>query len=337
MIEFSENQHHLIRPRRLRYHPSVRALVAEHHLHADDLIWPVFVQEGQARKTAIATLPDVYRFSIDLLISEVQRASTLGIKAIALFPVVEAAQKSADANEALNADNLVCRAIAALKKAVPDMCIIADVALDPYTSHGHDGLLDSKGDVDNDATVLLLAKQAVILAQAGADIVAPSDMMDGRVRAIRKALDAAALTHIPILSYAAKYASAFYGPFRDAVGSKSALGKADKQTYQMQPANAREALREIALDIEEGADMVMVKPALHYLDIIYRVSQATDIPLFVYQVSGEYAMIKLASQQGAIDGEAAMMEALIACKRAGATAILTYAACDIAEKLQRAE
>lgn len=325
------------RLRRLRYHPSVRALVAEHHLHVDDLIWPVFVQEGRAQKTAIATLPDVYRFSIDVLIDEVQRASALGIKAIALFPMVEGEKKSADAREALNADNLVCRAISALKKAVPQMCIIADIALDPYTSHGHDGLLDKNGDVDNDATVFMLAKQAVLLAQAGADVVAPSDMMDGRVRAIRASLDAASMTHVPILSYAAKYASAFYGPFRDAVGSKAALGKADKQTYQMQPSNAREALREIALDIEEGADMVMVKPAMHYLDIIYRVSQATDMPLFVYQVSGEYAMIKLAGLAGAIDADAAMMEALIACKRAGATAILTYAACAIAEKLQRAE
>lgn len=327
----------LIRPRRLRKTKWLRELTQEHRLHSSDLVWPVFVEEGQNRKTAIATLPGVYRYSIDTLIEAVRYAQSLGIKAVALFPVVAAEKKSLDAMEAFRDDNLIASAIKSLKHALPEMGIIADVALDPYTSHGHDGILDASGDVDNDSTVAMLAKQAVHLARAGADIVAPSDMMDGRVFAIRQALDTAHYSSVSILSYAAKYASAFYGPFRDAVGSKSALAKADKRSYQMQPANAREAMLEIALDITQGADMVMVKPATHYLDVVCRLAQSIQVPLGVYQVSGEYAMIKMAAAHGVLDGDEAMMEALIACKRAGANFILTYAACEVAAKLQRVE
>lgn len=311
----------------------MRDLVSEHRVLASDLVWPVFVVEGQGQAQPVSGLPGVSRYSVDVLIDEVARAYALGIKAIALFPAVDAADKSNDAREALNPDNLVCRAIRAIKAVLPDMGIIADVALDPYTLHGHDGILGASGDVDNDNTVDVLCAQAVVLAKAGADIVAPSDMMDGRIRAIRVAMEEASLEHIVILSYAAKYASALYGPFREAVGSKNALGRADKRTYQMQPCNAKEAEREAALDVAEGADILMIKPGLPYLDIVYRIASTSDVPVAAYHVSGEYAMLKLAGAQGLIDEDAAMLEAMIAFKRAGASFILTYAARDVAARL----
>ncbi len=322
-----------VRLRRLRSAPWLREMVAETRLHPADLIWPVFVHEG-AENVAVPSLEGVQRFALKNIAQAVKHAQSLGICAVAIFPVVPAEKKSDDAREVLRADNLIHRAIAEIKNAVPDIGIIADVALDPYTSHGHDGLLKN-GDVANDETVAMLAQQAIALAKAGADILAPSDMMDGRVGAIRAALDADGFSQRPILSYAAKYASAFYGPFRDAVGSASALGKADKRSYQMNPANAREALREVWLDVAEGADMLMVKPASHYLDVIASLRTHTTLPIFAYQVSGEYAMIKLAAQQGLIDADAAMMEALISIKRAGAQGIFTYAACEIAKKIAK--
>lgn len=309
-----------------------RALVAEHHLSVADLIWPVFVQEGVNKRTKVASMPGVERLSIDLLVKECQRAATLGIPAVAIFPVVDAKLKSLGAEESYNPKNLICRAVAAVKAKVKNLGIICDVALDPYTTHGHDGLVKA-GDVENDATVAVLCKQAVAQAKAGCDIVAPSDMMDGRVGAIRTALDEEGLQHVRILSYAAKYASAFYGPFRDAVGSAGNLGKADKRTYQMDPANAAEALREVALDIQEGADMVMVKPGMPYLDIIRSVKDRFPVPVFAYQVSGEYAMLKAAAEKGWLDYEAVMMESLLAFKRAGATGVFTYAALEVASAL----
>jgi len=324
-----------IRPRRLRRSPWLRALVAETTLRVEDLIWPLFVQEGEGLVTPVEGLPGVNRLSIDKLVEAVREAAALGIPAIALFPVTPQELKSDNGGEAVNPDNLVCRAIRAVKAAVPTIGIIADVALDPYTTHGHDGLLGAPGDVANDATVLMLAEQAVVLAEAGCDIVAPSDMMDGRIGEIRAALDEAGFEQIAILSYAAKYASAFYGPFRAAVGSKSALGKADKRTYQMNPANRIEAARELALDLAEGADMVMVKPAILYLDIISDVKQASDVPVFAYHVSGEYAMLKAAVAAGMLEEQAAVMETLLAIKRAGADVILTYAARDVAGWLKQ--
>lgn len=306
-----------------------RRLVAEHNLSVDDLVWPLFVQEGEGKRTSIATLPEVERLSIDLLLEAACEAYSLGIPAIALFPVVDAAKKTEGAEEAFNPENLVCRTVRALKKEVPGIGVICDVALDPYTSHGHDGIVEV-GDVHNDKTVAILIKQALTLAAAGADVVAPSDMMDGRIGSIRDALDGAGHEQVQILSYAAKYASGFYGPFRDAVGSSANLGKAGKQTYQMSPANAEEALREVALDIAEGADMVMVKPGLPYLDIIYRVRSSFSVPVLAYQVSGEYAMIHAAAASGAMDAKAALLESLLAMKRAGASAIFTYAARDVA-------
>ena len=323
-----------IRPRRLRQAPWIRSLVAEHALSAADLIWPLFVQEGEGLVSPIDGLPGVSRLSVDEVVKAARAAAALGIPAIALFPVTPANKKTEDGREALNANNLVCAAIRAVKKAVPEIGIIADVALDPYTIHGHDGVLGDDGDVANDATVEILCKQALVLAEAGADIVAPSDMMDGRVGEIRDALDAAGYQKTMILAYAAKYASALYGPFRAAVGSANNLGKADKRTYQMNPANATEALREVALDIAEGADMVMVKPATIYLDIIAHVKDMADVPVFAYHVSGEYAMIKAAATQGLIDEKAVTLETLLSMKRAGATAILTYAARDVAEWLK---
>lgn len=323
------NLHITERLRRLRRTPWIRALVQEHHLRVEDLIWPLFVIEGEKKREEVPGLPGVERLSIDLLVEAAKEARDLGIPAIALFPVVPAALKSDRAEEAFNGKNLVCLAIKAVKKAVPDIGIIGDVALDPYTTHGHDGVLDDDGTIANDRTVALLAKQAVALAEAGCDIVAPSDMMDGRVGYIRDALDEAGHANTVILSYAAKYASAFYGPFRSAVGSakKTPL---DKRTYQMNPANTREALREIALDVAEGADMVMVKPGLLYLDVIARVKDSCDLPVFAYHVSGEYAMLKAAAAQGMLDEKAATLETLLAFKRAGADAILTYAARDVA-------
>ncbi len=308
-------------------------MVAETHLRAEDLIWPLFVQEGAGKVTPVEGLAGVERLSIDMIIDAAREAASLGIPAIALFPVTPPDKKTEDGREAYHTDNLMCRAIRAVKKAVPEIGIIADVALDPYTTHGHDGVLGANGDVANDATVAALYKQAVVLAQAGCDIVAPSDMMDGRIGEIRAALDNAGHENVVILSYAVKYASALYGPFRAAVGSATNLGKADKRTYQMNPANRIEALREVALDIEQGADMVMVKPATFYLDIISDVKAAVNVPTLAYHVSGEYAMVKAAAAAGMLDEKAVMLENLLAIKRAGADAILTYAARDIARYL----
>lgn len=316
------------RLRRLRRTPWLRTLVAEHHLRVQDFVWPVFVVEGKNKRIPVKALPGVERFSIDVLIKEAKAAAKLGIQALALFPVTESKKKTADGREALNKNNLICRAIAAVKSAVPEIGLIADVALDPYTIHGHDGVLGADADVANDTTVACLVKQAQVLVEAGCDVIAPSDMMDGRVGAIR-----AALPHTPILAYSAKYASAFYGPFREAVGSKSNLGKADKRSYQMNPANSEEALREVALDLAEGADMVMVKPGLLYLDVIARVRAAFQVPVFAYHVSGEYAMLKSAAAAGMIDEKVALRETMLAFKRAGASAIFTYAAKDLAESL----
>lgn len=323
-----------IRPRRLRRTPWLRALVAEHALRVEDLIWPLFVQEGTGLVTPVDGLPGVNRLSIDMLVEAAREAAGLGIPAIALFPVTPAERKSEDGQEAFNPENLMCRAIRAVKAAVPGTGIIADVALDPYTTHGHDGVLGADGDVDNDATIAILCKQSVVLAAAGCDIIAPSDMMDGRIGEIRAALDEAGHPQAVILSYAAKYASAFYGPFRAAVGSKSNLGKADKRTYQMNPANQREAMREVMLDLAEGADMVMVKPASLYLDVIARVKEVSDVPVLAYHISGEYGMIKAAAAAGMLDERAATLEVLLAIKRSGADAIFTYAARDVAVWLE---
>lgn len=320
------------RMRRNRHDGWTRRLVAENQLSANDLIWPVFVHDGDEARIDIPTLPGIARLSIDQLVKDVGEAKSFGIPLIAVFPIVEAAKKTDQAEEAYNADNLVCRAVAAIKEAQDGIGIMCDVALDPFTSHGHDGLLRD-GHVVNDETLDVLCKQAVVQARAGCDVIAPSDMMDGRVGAIRAALDAEGFQNVRIMSYAAKYASALYGPFRDAVGSAPNLGHGDKKTYQMDPANSDEALREVALDIEEGADMVMVKPGLFYLDILQRVKEAFSMPTFAYQVSGEYAMLKVAGQQGLVDGERVMNEALLAFKRAGADGILTYAALDTAKKL----
>lgn len=322
------------RMRRLRQSGWSRRLVAEYRLAAADLIQPLFILDGNARRQPIESMPGIERLSVDLLLPVAERAIELGLPAVALFPVTPVQRKSEDAAEAWNEDNLMCRAIRALKRHVPELGVVADVALDPYTSHGQDGLLRD-GVILNDETVLALVRQAVCLAGAGCDIVAPSDMMDGRVGAIRRGLDEAGFQRTMILSYAAKYASAFYGPFREAVGSAGALGRADKKTYQMDPANGAEALREVALDIAEAADMVMIKPGLPYLDVIRRVKDAFGLPTFAYHVSGEYAMVKAAAERGWLDGDAAMLESLIAFKRAGADAVLTYAALWAAERLHR--
>ena len=307
----------------------MRDMLAEHRLHPSDLIWPLFVCEGQGCEEPIASLPGVSRWTVDRLAERAREAAAAGIPCIALFPNTPQELRTDDAGEALNPDNLICRAIKAIKDAVPEIGVLTDVALDPYTAHGHDGLTDERGCVKNDETVAILAQQAFVQASAGADIVAPSDMMDGRVAAIRSALETAGLCDVAIMSYAAKYASAFYGPFRDAVGSAGRL-KGDKRGYQMDPANALEALREVALDIAEGADMVMVKPGLPYLDIVARVKQRFEVPVFAYQVSGEYAMIEAAAAAGAGDRDALILETLMAFKRAGATGVLTYHALDAA-------
>lgn len=313
--------------------PFLRALVAEHRLHVSDLIWPVFVHEGKNLQTPIASMPGVNRLSLDLLVARAKEAHALGIPAIALFPAVDAKLKSPLGDEALFKDNLVCRAIREIKNAVPEMGVIADVALDPYTSHGQDGIMEN-GEVANDATVDVLCKQALNQAAAGCDIVAPSDMMDGRIGAIRAALEEENFPNTLILSYAAKYASSLYGPFREAVDSAKFLGGSGKQSYQMNPANGDEAMREIATDINEGADMVMVKPGIAYLDIVQRAAASFDVPVLAYQVSGEYAMIKAAGINGWLDADAVMMESLLSFKRAGARAIFTYAAMDVAKRLQ---
>lgn len=301
-----------------------RRLMRENCLTVNDFIFPVFVLEGDQQREAVDSMPGIDRLSIDLLVEEAMNVQNLGIPAMALFPVTPPAAKSDDAAEAWNANGLVQRAVRALKKAVPDLGVITDVALDPYTSHGQDGLLDEHGYVTNDATVAALVKQALSHAEAGADVVAPSDMMDGRIAAIRNSLEANGHVNTRILAYAAKYASSFYGPFRDAVGSAKNLGGGNKYSYQMDPANSNEALHEVALDIEEGADMIMIKPGLPYLDIVQRVSQELQFPTFVYQVSGEYAMLKAAAQNGWIDEKACVLEALLSMKRAGADGILTY-------------
>jgi porphobilinogen synthase len=321
-----------IRLRRSRLQPWLRDMVAEHRLHVSDLILPVFIHEGSNLRTPIPSMPGIERLSIDLLVNTAKRARDLGIPALALFPVIDAHLKSPYGDEAVFADNLVCRAIREVKAAVPGIGLIADVALDPYTSHGQDGVLEN-GHVVNDLTIEILCRQAVVQAQAGCDIVAPSDMMDGRIGAIRSALEENTLHDTVILAYSAKYASHQYGPFRDAVGSKAMLGAADKRTYQMDPANSNEALCEIALDVAEGADMVMVKPGLSYLDILCRAAREFPLPVLAYQVSGEYAMIKAAAERGWIDGAQVMMEQLLAFKRAGARAVLSYAALEAAELL----
>ena len=321
------------RMRRLRQHGWSRRLVAEHRLGAADLIQPLFILDGRGHRQAVESMPGIERLSIDLLLPVAERAAELGLPAVALFPATPSERKSEDGCEAWNDDNLMCRAIRAIKRRCPDLGVIGDVALDPYTVHGQDGLIRD-GVILNDETIAALIRQATCLAAAGCDIVAPSDMMDGRIGAIRAALDASGQERTMILSYAAKYASAFYGPFRDAVGSAGALGKADKKTYQMDPANGCEALREVAMDIGEAADMVMIKPGLPYLDVIRRVKDAFQMPTLDCHVSGEYAMIKAAAERGWLDGDAAMLESLLAFKRAGADAVLSYAALATAERLR---
>jgi porphobilinogen synthase len=324
----------LNRPRRLRRTDFSRRLVREHALSVNDLIYPVFVLEGDKRRESVGSMPGVDRVSLDLLLPVAEKCVDLGIPVMALFPVISAHLKTPDGKEATNPKGLVPHVVATLKKHFPNLGIMTDVALDPYTSHGQDGLLDDAGYIINDDTVKVLTQQALAQAEAGVDIVAPSDMMDGRIGAIRSALEAHGHLHTQIMAYSAKYASAFYGPFRDAVGSAANLGKSDKKTYQMDPGNADEALREVALDIAEGADMVMVKPGMPYLDIVRRVKDEFKVPTFAYQVSGEYAMLKAAAQNGWLDHDAVMMESLLAFKRAGADGILTYFAIDAAQKLK---
>ncbi len=323
------------RPRRLRRDAFTRDLVREHRLHPSDLIFPVFVLDGQGQAQDVASMPGVQRLSIDRLLPLAEQCVALGVPVMALFPVIDAALKTPDGIEATNPDGLVPRTVRALKDRFPTLGLLTDVALDPFTSHGQDGLLDETGYIVNDPTVAMLTKQALVQAGAGVDIVAPSDMMDGRIGAIRQALEAHGHIHTRIMAYSAKYASAFYGPFRDAVGSAANLGKSDKKAYQMDPGNSDEALREVALDIAEGADMVMVKPGMPYLDIVRRVKDTFRVPTFAYQVSGEYAMLKAAAANGWLDGDAVMMESLLAFKRAGADGVLTYFALDAARLLRR--
>ncbi|HWI25875.1 MAG TPA: porphobilinogen synthase [Stellaceae bacterium] len=321
-----------VRMRRNRRDDWSRRLVSENTLTAADLIWPVFVHDEKAARVPVPSMPGVDRFSVPALIDAAGEAQALGIPLIAIFPATPAERKTADGEEAVNPENLVCRAVRAVKKALPGLGLLCDVALDPFTTHGHDGVLRD-GYVANDETVQILCRQALVQAEAGCDVIAPSDMMDGRVGAIRDALDAKGFEQVRIMSYAAKYASAFYGPFRDAIGSKSSLGKADKRTYQMDPANGDEALREVALDLAEGADMVMVKPGLPYLDIIRRVKDRFGVPTFAYQVSGEYSMLAGAVERGWLD-PSVVIETLLGFKRAGADGILTYSAVDAARRLK---
>ena len=322
------------RKRRMRRDDFSRRLMREHRLSADDFIYPMFILDGEQQREPVESMPGVERVSIDLLLEEANEIAALGIPAIALFPVVGPDGKSDTADEAWNPDGLIQRAVRALKDAQPELGVITDVALDPYTSHGQDGLLDDQGYVTNDATIEVLVKQALSHADAGADVVAPSDMMDGRIGMIREALESSGHTNTRILAYAAKYASSFYGPFRDAVGSAGNLAGGNKYTYQMDPANTNEAIYEVAMDIDEGADMVMIKPGLPYLDIVQRISEELQFPTFVYQVSGEYAMLKAAGQHGWIDEKACVLEALLSFKRAGANGILTYYAKAAAAWLQ---
>ena len=332
------NQFLAIRPRRMRKDEFSRRLMRENVLTTNDLIYPVFVLDGENRIENVASMPGVQRQSIDVLLKTADECVKLGIPALALFPVVDQQHKSLDAAEAFNDKGLVPRTVKALKKAFPDLGVITDVALDPYTTHGQDGIVGNVGDdtgyVMNDETVAVLVKQALCHAKAGADVVAPSDMMDGRIGAIRYALEEAGYIHTKILAYSAKYASAFYGPFRDAVGSSANLGKGNKTNYQMDPANSDEAIKEVALDIEEGADMVMVKPGMPYLDIVRRVKDEFGVPTYAYQVSGEYAMLKAAAQNGWLDEKACVLESLLAFKRAGADGVLTYFAMDVARWLK---
>jgi porphobilinogen synthase len=320
------------RPRRLRYSPAIRRLVQETVLSVNDLIYPMFVMEGEGEPVPIPSMPGCFRYALDRLLVEIKTIAELGIPGIALFPVIPEHKKDDQGSESFNPDGLVQRTVKAIKSLVPDILIFTDVALDPFTTHGHDGLVDAQGRILNDETVDVLVKMAVSQAQAGADFVAPSDMMDGRVGAIRAALDEAGYTEVGILAYSAKYASAYYGPFRDALDSAPKFG--DKKTYQMNPANSREALKEIELDIQEGADIVMVKPALAYMDVIYQVKMHTDVPVAAYNVSGEYAMVKAAAQNGWIDEKKIVLETLTAMKRAGADVILTYHAVDVARWLR---
>jgi porphobilinogen synthase len=321
------------RPRRNRKAEWSRRLVRETTLTVDDLIWPLFLIEGENRREPVASMPGVERLSVDEAVREAERAASLRIPALSFFPYIDPALRDATGSEALNPDNLVCRAVRAVKKAVPEIGVITDVALDPYTSHGHDGLLED-GVIVNDETVALLVEQSLIQAEAGTDVIAPSDMMDGRVGAIRAGLDRAGYRDAQIMTYAAKYASAFYGPFRDAIGTSATL-VGDKRTYQMDAGNTDEALREVALDLDEGADSVMIKPGMPYLDVIRRVKETFSVPTFAYQVSGEYAMIAAAAQNGWLDGERAMMESLAAFKRAGADGVFTYFAPRVAERLRQ--
>lgn len=322
------------RMRRLRRDEFSRRLVRENHLSVDDLIYPVFVLDGEKREEKIASMPGVVRQSVDMLMYQAEKCLQLGIPALAIFPVIEPSLKNLTAAEAINPNGLVPQAVSKLKKRFPELGIITDIALDPYTSHGQDGLIDASGYVMNDETVAVLAQQALVHAQAGADVVAPSDMMDGRIAAVRAALDSKKYIHTRILAYSAKYASSFYGPFRDAVGSAANLGVGNKYTYQMDPANSDEALWEVGLDLAEGADMVMIKPGMPYLDIVRRVKSEFGAPTFVYQVSGEYAMLKAAVQNGWLDEQACVLESLLACKRAGADGILTYYALEAANWLR---
>ncbi len=323
------------RPRRLRHDEFTRNLVREHRVTAHDLIYPVFVLDGANRREAVASMPGVERVSLDLLLPVAAECVQLGIPVLALFPVIDASLKTPDGKEALNPDGLIPRVVRRLKREFPSLGVMTDVALDPFTSHGQDGLLDDTGYILNDETVEVLTGQALTQAEAGVDIVAPSDMMDGRIGAIRDALECQGLIHTRIMAYSAKYASAFYGPFRDAVGSAGNLGKSDKKVYQMDPGNSDEALREVAIDIAEGADMVMVKPGMPYLDIVRRVKDEFRVPTFAYQVSGEYAMLKAAAQNGWLQHDAVMMESLLAFKRAGADGVLTYFAREAARIIQK--
>ncbi len=325
------------RPRRMRRDDWSRRLMQENSVSANDLIYPVFLLEGQGQSQAVASMPGIHRVSLDLLITVAQECVDLGIPVMALFPVIDAALKTPDGKEAFNPNGLIPNAVRELKKRFPTLGIMTDVALDPYTSHGQDGVLDSEGRILNDETTAILVQQALTQAQAGVDIVAPSDMMDGRIGKIREALEQHHLIHTRIMAYSAKYASAFYGPFRDAVGSAKNLGKADKKTYQMDSANSDEALHEVALDISEGADMVMVKPGMPYLDIVRRVKETFAYPTYAYQVSGEYAMLKAAAQNGWLDHDAVMMESLLAFKRAGANGVLTYFALEAARLIKQSK
>jgi porphobilinogen synthase len=329
------SQYPAYRPRRMRRDDWSRRLIQENHLRIDDLIYPVFLLPGNNQTQAVTSMPGIERMSLDRLFHVAEECVALGIPVMALFPIIDASLKSNDGAEAFNPKGLIPSAVMELKKRFPALGIMTDVALDPYTSHGQDGVLDDQHRILNDETVAILIKQALCHAQAGVDIVAPSDMMDGRIGAIRTALENQGLIHTRIMAYAAKYASSFYGPFRDAVGSASNLGKADKKTYQMDPANGDEAIREVGLDISEGADLVMVKPGMPYLDIVYRIKEAFGYPTYAYQVSGEYAMMKAATQNGWLDHDAVMMESLLGFKRAGADGILTYFALEAARLLKR--